>query len=839
MSRRPDNQQPVAKAAHLRRTAWVQFPVTDALVDLCQLALRQGQLGDVRPFALGLLSEAESAHALGLAGAVFHQLGDSERAWQAFHAAVDLSPDDVRLQALLASCAATLAHWPSASRAQATLADCFERGDIDAADASPFLTLAWCQDDDCNRRVAAARWQRITANIEPVQPPALRLPVTGRPLRVGYLSADWYQHATLNLTAGLFEQHDPSVVEVVIYCHSPEDGSWLRERLKRAVPHFVDLKGLDDAAAAARIRADQLDVLVDCKGFTSNGRSRILAYRPAPIQVNWLAFPGSMGSNAHDYLIADPVVVPEGSDSAFSEAVCRLPESYFCNDNRRPVAANAPSRDEEGLPERGMVLCCFNQAYKLEPTRWATFMAILRDVPGSVLWLLEPGKVARDHLRCEAQAANIDPERLIFAPKRPGPLHLARLAHADLALDTRIYNGHTTTADALWVGVPVLAVSGQHFASRVSESLLYACGLPELVLPDETSLHARAVALANDPDAMRVLRERVACQRFRAPLFDTQRFTRHLEAAYQQMVMRMAQGQAPEALSISALPARRGPFAENIPQPRVTHQPPPEPLREHDPHQQWQHAACPVCHATACKRVAKIPWTEAVSADDGHRLTTAIWQRCRGCGHEYTRYHWAPQHPLASAACPVALTTKQATRLLREVPGHRRVPGHHKGRGTRRRAVWLEVRPYGLSQVSVAQKAGCGIAVMEAHDTSSMPKGMQCSAHRLLSTQIKAHVSVLSLPGVLACTPYPDLYLHRAARLLAAGAYLVVTVPLIDEASSSWPREQSPAILHRFRAETLRRLLEATGFELHATGTLEGSEPLRWIVARRQQDGAT
>ncbi len=819
-----------------RRGLWLEPGRVTALSGLCAEAVRSGHAESAIAFALALLERARTpATARARAGSVFMQAGDTGRAWRAFEAAAADLPEDLRLHAAQNNAAMTLAEWPSAARAQASLTAAYAHGEFTRSEETPFRALGWCMNDEWNLQLARAAWASAVQSIEPITPPTPRPMVPARPLRVGYLSGDWYQHAMLNLTIGLFEQHDPAAVEVCVYCHSRDDGSWLRGRLKAAVPHFVDVNPLTDAEAAARIRDDQLDVLVDCMGFTRNNRARILAYRPAPVQVNWLGFPGSMGSEVHDYIIADPVVIPEEAESAFSEAVCRLPEAYQANDNRRPIAANAPTRAEEGLPDTGLVFCSFNQAYKLEPVRWVTFMAILRDVPDSVLWLLDPGPEARENLRMHAQSAGMDPDRLVFAPKRPGPLHLARVAHADLALDTRIYNGHTTTADALWVGVPVLATQGGHFASRVSESLLRACHLPELVLPDEAALHARAVALAKDPAALQALRERVASNRFRAPLFDTERYARHMEAAFRAMVERASRGERPTTLAIDPLPPRAKPFAETIPRPKVNHEPPPEPPCEHDPYQQWTHTVCPICTHPEVESLGSVPWTESISTVDAP-LSAAVWCRCLDCGHTYTRHHWSPSHPWAGAALPIQPGPEQAARLLRMLPGGK---GSGKSQGRKKRSqsragVWLEVRPHDLALARVADAAGYTVAVMEAApNLVEKPAGLQITGQRFLHTKIKAKLSVLSLPGVLACTPFPDLYLHRAAGLLAPGAQLFLTAPLADPGSSAPTEPQAPALLHRFSEKTLRHLLKETGFIWQKGGAVPHVLGLYWVVAKR------
>lgn len=524
----------------------------EPLAALCHILNVTGQAQKALPFARVLHAHPYPPRAKRHAGMIFLKQNQWEIAHACFLAAQPVERQDAIVVGYLNRSAMRLADWAAAHRCQEFLVQQYQSGEFGLSRDDPFVALGWCPRDDWNRQVAAHYWaRRAPGHSQRLLPQPLLAP-SGRPLRVGYLAGDWKQHPLLELMIGVFEHHALDTVEIIIYCHSEDDDSALRHRLIRAVSRFVDLNGLDDAQAAARIRNDQPDILVDCSGFTQNSRSQILGYRPAPIQVNWLGFPSSMGTDVHDYLIGDAHVTPPGCEPAFAEAVCRFPETYQPNDNRRPIAVSLMSRTEEGLPGNATVFCCFNQAYKLEPVRWKTFMAILRDVPDSVLWLLDPGDSARSNLCRYAEALGVAPSRLVFANRRPSAEHLARIALADLALDTRIYTGHTTTADALWTGVPVLATPGTHFASRVSESLLRAIDLPELLMADEAAFHQRAVHLATHPTELEHLRRRVAEHRARAPLFDTPRFTRHLESAYRTMAQRAVAGLPPASFDVQA-----------------------------------------------------------------------------------------------------------------------------------------------------------------------------------------------------------------------------------------------------------------------------------------------
>jgi protein O-GlcNAc transferase len=393
----------------------------------------------------------------------------------------------------------------------------------------------------CARNFAAQLEQAVAAdrrrlNFE-FRPPAGVKPK----LRIGYLSADFHEHATAYWTAELFELHDRSRLEIVAYSYGPDDRSPMRARLCRAFDRFVDLTALSHADAAARIFADGVDILVDLKGYTQNARTEIVALRPAPIQVSFVGFPATSGAGFIDYLIADRFVAPEEHAAEYSEELIWIPGSYQVNDRKRAVG-ETPSRRELGLPESGFVFCCFNQTYKILPDVFATWMRILRAVPDSVLWLLQWNEQAVLNLRREASANGIDPGRLIFGPLLPLSRHLGRLRAADLLLDTAPYNAHTISSDALWVGVPVLTCPGETFAARVAGSQLRALEVPELIADSMAQYEALAVRLAHAPAEVAGIRQKIERNRSSTALFDTPAFTRNLEDAYRKMWERYMAG---------------------------------------------------------------------------------------------------------------------------------------------------------------------------------------------------------------------------------------------------------------------------------------------------------
>lgn len=357
----------------------------------------------------------------------------------------------------------------------------------------------------------------------------------GKRLRVGYLSWDFHRHATSYLIAELFELHDRSRFEIVAYSYGPDDGSAIRARMRGACDRFVDIAADSHVAAARKIYADGVDILVDLKGYTVGARPPIMAQRPAPVQVNWLGYPGTMGTDCIDYIIADPFVIPEGSERHYSERVVRLPACYQINDRRREIDGRTPTREDCGLPSSAFVFCCFNQAYKILPETFALWMRLLKAVDGGVLWLLDTTALAAANLRRAAAAAGVAPERLVFAPRKPMSEHLARYRAADLAVDTFPYTSHTTASDALWAGCPLVTCAGETFASRVAGSILMNAGLPELVTESFEQYERRVVELAATPGKLQEVRRRLRETRDTCPLFDTPRFVRNLESAYETM----------------------------------------------------------------------------------------------------------------------------------------------------------------------------------------------------------------------------------------------------------------------------------------------------------------
>jgi predicted O-linked N-acetylglucosamine transferase (SPINDLY family) len=375
-------------------------------------------------------------------------------------------------------------------------------------------------------------------------------PRSGEKLRLGYLSSDFRALPVTFLIAGVIEHHDRQGFEVIGYSAGADDGGKMRRRVAAAFDRFVDISKTPDPEAAQLIHSDAVDVLIDLNGYQPENRAKILAYRPAPIQVNFLGYAGTTGTDFVDYIIVDRFVVPADQQRFFSERLVHLPHSYQCNDDKREIAAATPSRSDCALPETGLVFCCFNDSYKITPDFFDIWMRLLHAVPGSVLWLLERDEVGKANLAWEAVARDIAPERLVFAGRLPLSEHLARHRLADLFLDTLPFNAHTTASDALWAGLPVLTCTGGTFAGRVAGSLLQAIGLSELVTTSLEEYEALARRLARDIDLLRQFRGRLAENRLSFPLFDTARSTRALEAAYRQMWKIRRSGKSPTPFSV-------------------------------------------------------------------------------------------------------------------------------------------------------------------------------------------------------------------------------------------------------------------------------------------------
>lgn len=480
-------------------------------------------------------------------GLVFDDLGCRAQAVECLRTALmlNLGPIETGVRDMLAFYQRDLCDWSAGAESLRAMCESAARlAPGVAVRTNPFAHATLV--DDPQGLLNAARASALY-HAQGVHRLARRTPTRRERLRVGYLSNDFHHHATVLLMAQLLEAHNRQRFEVFVYDHGVDDGSSQRRRVEAAVDHFADVAASSDATIARRVRSDEIDILVDLKGYTRGARPGVFAHRAAPLQVSYLGFPGTTGSTDIDYIVGDRHVTPLEHAAWYTERIAQLPNCYQCNDGTRPLPADA-RRIEHGLPDQALVLCGFNQSYKITPEVFDVWCRLLNRLPQAVLWLLDCYADAGAALRREAAARDVDPRRLVFAPRVDSSAHLDRLGCADLFLDTWPCNGHTTASDMLWAGVPVITVSGQGFASRVAGSLLQALGLPELICRDARDYEQLALELANDHDRRALLRDRVRAARTSSSLFRGDETARDLEALFERMWERALAGLPPEHL---------------------------------------------------------------------------------------------------------------------------------------------------------------------------------------------------------------------------------------------------------------------------------------------------
>ena len=521
----------------------------DHLVSLAVALQRSRRHEDaIRVFFEALALKMDDAPSHFRLGMSFKDLGMKAEAAECVRTAVLLGLDTSELAARgqLVFLEREACRWAAADDAMAGL----RRALAALPDDRPFETAAFPSavlSDDPRETLKAARHYAL--HVQRGYPALPKRPARahdGR-LRIGYLSADFHQHATTQLMAQMLESHDRTAFEVTLFSAGPDDGSAMRRRIVGACEHFEELRGQSFPAMAQRIREARIDLLVDLKGATYDTLLPVLAMRPAPLQATWLGFPGSTGAPYVDYLIGDETVTPLAHADRFAEKLAQLPRCYQPNDAKRALP-RPTTRADWGAPEGALLLCAFHQSYKISEPVFDTWCGLLRDLPGSMLWLLQWNANVRATLTAAAAARGIGEDRLLFAPLVPVHDHLARLAHADVFLDAWPCNAHTTAGEALWCGVPVVTIEGETFAQRVASSLLRAVELSELVCGDVDAYSALAISLARDPVRRRAQRSHLEAQRTASPLFDGASFARDIEALYGRMWDRAAAGLPPEAL---------------------------------------------------------------------------------------------------------------------------------------------------------------------------------------------------------------------------------------------------------------------------------------------------
>ena len=489
--------------------------------------------------------DPKHADALNNRAMLLLDLARYEQAIEAFERLLRIAPEFRFIRGLLLHTRMQICDWRSFADELDHLKRHVRGG---ACASSPFALLSLLP--DAGDQLACARtWVRARFPASP-QPVFNGERYGHDRIRVAYLSADFHERPMAHLMAGVFEHHDRSRFETIALSFGPDMPGEMRTRLETAFGRFIDVRHESDRRVATRLRELEVDIVVDLMGFTQGARSGILALRPAPLQVNYLGYPATMGASYMDYIIADRFVIPQRSQNFYAEQAVYLPDTFQANDSLRRIDEATTARAAAALPENGFVFCAFNGSHKITPAMFDIWMRLLRAVEGSVLWLVGSNAAVERHLRQEAEHRSIGPGRLVFAPKVPYARHLARYRLADLFLDTSPFNAGTTASDALWAGLPLLTVCGEAFASRMAGSLLHAAGLPELVTHSLADYEAAALRLAREPKSLAALRTRLAQSRATCPLFDTEKFTRHLETAYVIMWQRHQRGEPPASFDV-------------------------------------------------------------------------------------------------------------------------------------------------------------------------------------------------------------------------------------------------------------------------------------------------
>lgn len=505
---------------------------------------------------------AEAYNNIGIA---FKEKGDSDQAISSFYQSLRLKPDDAQACCNLFDQLQKTCAWQELGSLSVRLDDLTKKS-LDAGTKtaeSPFLNLTRCADPSLNFAVAKS-WafdieQTVTEMNVILAPESTvhhsrNLFSHQQKITIGYLSNDFRNHVIAHQMLGLFDIHNREDFEIFCYSLAEDDGSHYRRQIEQDCDHFVDLSSLSHADAAKRISDDQIQILVDLMGYTSGSKSEICAFRPAPIQISYLGFLGTTGAAFFDYIITDKIVTPPDQADYYSENFVYMPHCFQVNNNAQPISDKAWEKSDFGLPDEGFVFCSFNNTYKLEPVIFDTWMNILRQTRDSVLWLLWENEAAERNLKQEAEKRGVAPEQLVFAKALPLDEHLARIRLADLALDTRAYNGGATTSNALWAGIPVITMQGSHFVSRMSSSILEAIGLPELITRNSDAYMRLAVHLAHSPDKLGAIRIRLEKNRLTEPLFDTPGFVRNLENAYKEMRNIFLAGERPRQIELGINP---------------------------------------------------------------------------------------------------------------------------------------------------------------------------------------------------------------------------------------------------------------------------------------------
>lgn len=485
-------------------------------------------------------------------------LGDCENAIKFAKSAFDESGRDIRLASYTLRIALQCADWDLSESITAELKKAYAHRESEEAIETPRTHLLWCDDEEINIRVVGAYAKKVYT--EKTTEPRKAYPDSHkRPIRIGYISSDFRNHATSLLALGMLRHHNRKRFMFFGYCASYDDGSALRREMLNRFHVARSISGLNDEAAAKLILKDQIDILVDLNGLTEGSRLGVLSWRPAPIQISYLGFPGTAGGRFVDYIIADDYTLPPGAEKNYPEKIIRIPPTYQINDYIARYLPPMANRKLVGLPEDKLVVGMFNNVNKINRASWAAWMRILKEVPEAVLWVLDPGKPGQENLLGETKKLKVPVERVIFASKASQDDHLARLRCCDLNMDPWPYGGHTTTGDALFAGIPVISLEGKNFASRVSGGLLRASGLSELICANVDAYVAKAVELLRDPVKLKKIKLHLLQNRSRLYAFNAPLRTLQIEAAFLAAQDRLDKGLPPEHITIQVTQKRQAP----------------------------------------------------------------------------------------------------------------------------------------------------------------------------------------------------------------------------------------------------------------------------------------
>lgn len=496
-------------------------------------------------FAEAIKYKPDFVDALGNQANTLKNLGRLDEALANYEAVLSLEPNRNYVHGLSLHMRMSMCDWSNFESSKSEIIRKISAKEL-AIPPFPFLSI---DGDSKMHQICSELYTLARAPYKDTLGPIQKRAKTNK-IRVGYYSSDFNNHAVSYLIADLFEVHDKTNFEITAFSFGPDKRDELRKRLSKAFDHFIDVRRKSNIEIAKLSRDLKIDIAIDLNGFTSHSRTPIFSYRAAPIQINYLGFPSTMGAEYIDYVIADHTLISTTSKKYFTEKIIYLPNSYQPNDRKRSVSEKRFTRAELGLPESAFVFCCFNNSFKITPKTFDSWMRILTAVDGSVLWLLEPNRWASENLKKEAKKRGVNPERLVFAKKMRSNEHLSRHRLADLFIDTLPYNAHTTCSDALWVGLPVLTLMGESFAGRVASSLLKAVGLPELITATQADYEALAIELATNPAKLNVIKEKLSRNHLSHPLFDTSLFARHIEDAYRRIMDRYWNDLPPADISI-------------------------------------------------------------------------------------------------------------------------------------------------------------------------------------------------------------------------------------------------------------------------------------------------